>query len=691
MAQQSLYRRYRPRRFAELRGQDHVSKALRHAVASNSEGHAYLFSGPRGTGKTSTARILAKALNCTDLTDGEPCDVCDSCVSMNAGTSYDLFELDAASNNGVDAVRDLISRTAVGSPGRTKVYILDEVHMLSTPASNALLKTLEEPPEHVVFVLATTDPHKVLPTIRSRTQHFEFSLLSADELTDYVGWVIKDAGLDVDPESVPYVVRQGRGSARDTLSALDRVVAAGGIAESATPVDDLLAAIGDRTAGRALAAVAAAITTGSEPRTIGEALLVSLRDAFLVAVSTETPHLTVDDRERASALAARLGTAGVTRSLEMIGAALVEMRQATDPRIPLEVAVVRLASPELDSSPSALVERIDALERALSDGGVRPSSTTAAIAPARSEQPAPPTPDSAPSPVAAATPVADATPDAPTAAGSGPAAARERLASIRQPSAATRPAATPRADSPTRAGPPPRPSGAAPPNPRSNLASGAAPTNPSAEAVADPAASESLSVHDPAPEIANSPAAAPPPPSNPSGTGIDLEQARTAIGNVVASHLKGAVRAIFAGGEVVDASDSQIVMSFGNGPTLQRAEKGRAEVEAALLQSVGAVKLKLIEAAKGAPYRSGSTATGAHSTVGHSTSDPAVNVEAQLHDAGGSGATDDDAAQRDAGHDGEPIDVTDLVDAPNVATSGVDRLVQAFPGAVVLDPEQSIP
>jgi len=179
---QSLYRRYRPQRFSEVRGQDHVVNALRHAVRDNRVAHAYLFSGPRGTGKTSTARIVAKALNCRSPVDGEPCGVCDSCVDITRGASFDVHELDAASNNGVDAMRDLVARASLATPGRWKVYIVDEVHMLSQAASNALLKTLEEPPDHVVFVLATTDPQKVLPTIRSRTQHYEFRLLDADVL-----------------------------------------------------------------------------------------------------------------------------------------------------------------------------------------------------------------------------------------------------------------------------------------------------------------------------------------------------------------------------------------------------------------------------------------------------------------------------------------------------------------------------
>ncbi|MBV8980017.1 MAG: DNA polymerase III subunit gamma/tau, partial [Acidimicrobiia bacterium] len=158
MAYQSLYRRYRPQRFSELRGQDHVSRTLRNAVRENRVAHAYLFSGPRGTGKTSSARILAKALNCAQPNDGEPCGECASCVEVTNGTSLDVHELDAASNNGVEAMRDLVARAALGTPGRWKVYIVDEVHMLSAAASNALLKTLEEPPGHVVFVLATTDP-----------------------------------------------------------------------------------------------------------------------------------------------------------------------------------------------------------------------------------------------------------------------------------------------------------------------------------------------------------------------------------------------------------------------------------------------------------------------------------------------------------------------------------------------------
>ncbi|MEZ5142516.1 MAG: DNA polymerase III subunit gamma/tau [Acidimicrobiales bacterium] len=307
MAYQSLYRRYRPRRFAEVRGQDHLVRALQNAVRDGRVGHAYLFSGPRGTGKTSTARILAKVLNCEAPADGEPCGECPSCLAIDAGTSFDVHELDAASNNGVEAVRDLIAKASLGTPGRTKVYILDEVHMLSTAASNALLKTLEEPPDHVVFVLATTDPQKVLPTIRSRTQHFEVHLLPAAELEALVDHVITDAGLDVAPDARDYVLRAGAGSARDTLSALDQVVAAGGVLEDTSALDELVEALCDRDTARALVAVERAVGSGRSLRLLGEQLIGRLRDVFLAALGTDLPRLADREREVVAGQAERLG------------------------------------------------------------------------------------------------------------------------------------------------------------------------------------------------------------------------------------------------------------------------------------------------------------------------------------------------------------------------------------------------
>jgi len=382
MAVQSLYRRYRPRRFDELKGQEHVVRALQNSVINHREGQAYLFSGPRGTGKTSTARILAKVLNCEEPENGEPCGICNSCGAIDSGNSYDVLELDAASNNGVENMRDLIERSSLGNPGRHRVFILDEVHMLSKPAEAALLKTLEEPPPHVVFVLATTDPQKVSETIRSRTQHLQFHLLPMHDLDQHVRWVIKDANLKVSEAAIAQVLTQGGGSARDTLSALELVAAGGGEADEQLSPDEFVEAIIDRDPGRALGATAAAIQRGADPRMLAEEIVRQLRECFLSLMAPDLVQLPEQRTTLVADQARRMGASTVVRAIEVLGEILIEMRHAPDARLLIEVALVKLTSVNNANDNSSLIARIERLEAGITRDAsapmVRPAPINAA-------------------------------------------------------------------------------------------------------------------------------------------------------------------------------------------------------------------------------------------------------------------------------------------------------------------------
>lgn len=380
MATQSLYRRFRPRKFSELYGQEHIVRALRNAVINGREGQAYLFSGPRGTGKTTTARILAKVLNCENPVEGEPCCECDSCKAVELGTSYDVLELDAASNNGVQEIRDIIEAAALTSPGRHRVFILDEVHMLTRAAEAALLKTLEEPPAQVVFVLATTDPQKVSETIRSRVQHLQFHLLPIDELEKYVRFVIEKAELTVDDEGIAHVLRQGGGSARDTLSALELVAAGGGEPEDAQHTEEIVRAIVDRNHGEALAAVARAMQQGRDAHTYAEDIVRLMRNCFLSLMSPELVQLPEARIAELNGYARELGVQRIVRIMEVLGSTMVEMRHAPDSRLLLEVAVVQLAAPSFDDSTENLLARISQLEEAVKQ--LKANGVAAALPPA---------------------------------------------------------------------------------------------------------------------------------------------------------------------------------------------------------------------------------------------------------------------------------------------------------------------
>jgi DNA polymerase-3 subunit gamma/tau len=400
-----LYRKYRPQRFGEIVGQGHVITALRNSIREGRVGHAYLFSGPRGTGKTSTARLLAKALNCLDLQpDAEPCGKCENCVAIAAGSFFDLAELDAASNNGVDNVRDLVQSVNLGLAGQAqrKVYIVDEVHMLSAAAANALLKTLEEPPAHVVFILATTEPQRVLPTIRSRTQHFDFTLLSIEELQGHLAWMLAQEGVEAAPAAIALVARRAAGSDRDALSLLDQALALG---SGRLDTDQVLAIFGDTPFSRrievleaiaaddaagAVTAVDAAMTSGVDARRLADDLLKTLRDAFVLAAGAgRVPYDgPADEIERLRELATAFGPAGLTRAIEMLGQTIVDVRgpAAPDPRLILEVAIVRLARRESRTSLEALLERVERLEHRLE--GAAPAAR-----PAERSAPEPPGPE----------------------------------------------------------------------------------------------------------------------------------------------------------------------------------------------------------------------------------------------------------------------------------------------------------
>ena len=447
----ALYRKYRPATFAEVVGQEHVTEPLSTALTAGRINHAYLFSGPRGCGKTSSARILARSLNCAQGPTPTPCGVCASCVALapNGGGSFDVVELDAASHGGVDDTRDLRDRASFApAQSRYRIFIIDEAHMVTTAGFNALLKIVEEPPEHVIFVFATTEPEKVLPTIRSRTHHYPFRLLAPRTMRGLVENILAAENVEVDDAVFPLVIRAGGGSPRDTLSVLDQLLAGAhdnrvhyqralallGATDIAL-IDDAVDALAAGDSAALFGAVESVIDAGHDPRRFATDLLERFRDLILLQAVPDAADRGVVDApddvlERMREQAGRIGPATLARYAEVVHAGLGEMRGATAPRLLLEVVCARLLLPSASDTESALLQRIERIETRLDisipadEVGVVAASAPVRQYVRKTQVPPAAAPPPAPAPPAVeATPAVETTPAPPTPAPPTPAPA----------------------------------------------------------------------------------------------------------------------------------------------------------------------------------------------------------------------------------------------------------------------------
>ncbi|MBA3525014.1 MAG: DNA polymerase III subunit gamma and tau, partial [Geodermatophilaceae bacterium] len=386
----ALYRTYRPATFAEVVGREHVTEPLSTAISAGRINHAYLFSGPRGCGKTSSARILARSLNCEQGPTPTPCGVCDSCIGLapDGPGSLDVIEIDAASHGGVEDARELRERAHYAPvSSRYKIYIIDEAHMVTTQGFNALLKLVEEPPDFLVFVFATTEPDKVLTTIRSRTHHYPFRLLPPAVLRALLERICAAEGVHVEPAVLPLVVRAGGGSARDSLSILDQLFAGAGPdgvsyartvgllgVTDAALLDDTVDALGAQDGAAVFRTIDRIVDAGHDPRRFAGDLLERLRDLIVLDV---VPHAAekgmldspTDQLARMADQAAVLGTATLSRLADIVHTGLTEMRGTTSPRLLLELLCARMLLPAASADGTALLQRLERLERRLDISG----------------------------------------------------------------------------------------------------------------------------------------------------------------------------------------------------------------------------------------------------------------------------------------------------------------------------------
>lgn len=453
----ALYRRYRPESFGEMIGQSQVTEPLMTALRSDRVGHAYLFSGPRGCGKTTSARILARCLNCAQGPTDTPCGTCDSCVELGrgGGGSLDVVEIDAASHNGVDDARDLRER-AVFAPARDrfKIFILDEAHMVTPQGFNALLKLVEEPPDHVKFIFATTEPEKVIGTIRSRTHHYPFRLVPPGAMLEYVQTLCEQENVEVEAGVLPLVVRAGGGSPRDTLSLLDQLIAGSEdgkvVYERAVALlgythaellDEVVDAFASGSAAEAFAAVDRVVQTGQDPRRFVDDLLERLRDLIVVAATGQGAAavlrgVSAEDLMRMQRQADAFGTARLSRTADLVIATLDDMTGATSPRLQLELMVARVLASGTDAAaPVATPAAPVPVERSAAVVERGPAPTAGVTAPAATAAPAPPVatvaPEVAPEPA----------PATPASSVSAPVADTEHVPSAAAEASAPAPAA----------------------------------------------------------------------------------------------------------------------------------------------------------------------------------------------------------------------------------------------------------